>query len=159
MAEHMAIALNQLNNALAKDLKGNIYVPKKHGYFISHLSEWASGEEADIETLKKFTLEKLNASLKKDAPPLADSHGVWSAIGQWMVHLEAEPDVGVDLLQHAAVKVGRAYLQQKKTWPVLIFQILLQRLHAALHADGSRLPAIIRAQFSRGLGLMKVSRH
>lgn len=147
MAEHMAIALNQLNNALAKDLKGNIYVPKKHGYFISHLSEWASGEEADIETLKKFTLEKLNASLKKDASPMLDAHGVWSAIGLWMMHLEAEPDVGVDLLQHAAVKVGRAYLQQKKNLASFDFSDLLQRLHAALHADGSRLPAIIRAQF------------
>ena len=147
LAQHMQVALTQLAQALAKDLKGNIYVPKKHGYFISHLSEWASGEEADLDTLKKFTLEKLNASLKKDAPPLLDAHGVWSAIGQWMMHLETEPDVGVDLLQHAAVKVGRAYLQQKKNLASFDFSDLLQRLHAALHADGSRLPAIIRAQF------------
>lgn len=147
MSEHMSTALHQLNHAMAKDLKGNIYVPKKHGYFISHLSEWASGEEADLDTLRKFTLEKLNASLKKDAAPLSDAHGVWSAIGQWMAHLDAEPDVGVDLLQHAAVKVGRAYLQQKKNLASFDFSDLLQRLHVALHADDSRLPAIIRAQF------------
>ena len=147
LAQHMQTALMQLAKSLDKDLKGNIYLVKKHGYFISHLSEWASGEEADIDTLKKFTFEKLTSSLKKDAAPINDDHGVWAAIGTWIDHLEAEPDVGVDLLQHAAVKVGRAYLQQKKSLASFDFSDLLQRLHAAIHAPGSRLPTIIRAQF------------
>ena len=147
LADHMQIALTQLAKALDKDLKGNIYLAKKHGYFISHLSEWASGEEADIDTLKKFTLEKLNASLKKDAAPIEDANGVWTAIGHWIDAVEAEPQVGEDLLQHAAVKVGRAYLQQKKNLASFDFSDLLQRLHAAIHVPGSRLPAIIRAQF------------
>lgn len=147
LATHMQIALTYMANALDKDLKGNIYVVKKHVYFVSHLSEWASGEEADIEVLKKFTLEKLNASLKKDAPPIEDLSGVWSAIGEWMAQRDAEPNVGIDLLQHAAVQVGRAYLQQKKRLASFDFSDLLQRLHAALHASGSRLPDIIRAQF------------
>ena len=147
LATHMQVALTQLAKALDKDLKGNIYVVKKHGFFISHLSEWASGEEADIDTLKKFTFEKLNASLKKDAAPIEDANGVWTAIGHWMTHLDAEPDVGLDLLQHAAVKVGRAYLLQKRSLASFDFSDLLQRLHAALHAPGSRLPAMIRSQF------------
>jgi len=147
LATHMQSALSLMAKALDKDLKGNIYVVKRHAYFVSHLSEWASGEEADIETLKKFTLDKLNASLKKDVPPMDDVHGVWAAIGAWMVQRDAEPDVGLDLLQHAAVQVGRAYLQQKKRLASFDFSDLLQRLHAALHAPGSRLPHLIRAQF------------
>ena len=144
---NMADVLSRLANALQKDLKGNIYVPKKHHFFISHLSDWASGEDADLDALEKFTFEKLNASLKKDANPLDDSHGVWTAIGHWMAELQLEPDVGVDLLQHAAVKVGRNYLQQKRSLASFDFSDLLQRLHAALHAPGNRLPELIREQF------------
>ncbi|WP_090131072.1 exodeoxyribonuclease V subunit beta [Limnohabitans sp. Rim11] len=147
LASNMQVALHQMVHALANDLRGNIYLARRHGYFISHLSEWASGEEADIDTLKKFTFEKLNGSLKKEADPIEDPHGIWSAIGQWMSCIDAEPKVGVELLQHAAVKVGRAYLHQKKNLASFDFSDLLQRLHAALHVPGSRLPEIIRAQF------------
>jgi exodeoxyribonuclease V beta subunit len=138
LADHMQIALTQLAKALEKDLKGNIYLAKKHGYFISHLSEWASGEEADIDTLKKFTLEKLNASLKKDAAPIEDANGVWTAIGHWIDAVEDEPQVGEDLLQHAAVKVGRAYLQQKKNLASFDFSDLLQRLHSCARQSIAR---------------------
>ena len=147
LADHLQTALAQLSKALEKDLKGNIYVAKKHAYFLSHLSEWAAGEEADIDTLQKFTYEKLNASLKKDAKPIDDANGVWTAIGQWVAALETEPNVGEDLLKHAAAKVGRAYLEQKKNLASFDFSDLLQRLHAAIHVPGSRLPAMIRAQF------------
>ena len=147
LVDNMQNALSKLAAALSKDLKGNIYIPKKHDFFIRHLSEWASGEAADLEALQKFTFEKLNNSLKKDAAPIDDAHGVWHAIGDWMAEIEREPDVGVHLLQHAAIKVGRAYLQQKKNLASFDFSDLLQRLHRALHAQDSRLPEMIRAQF------------
>ena len=147
LQNNMADVLTRLANALQKDLKGTIYVPKKHNFFISHLSEWASGEDADLDVLEKFTIEKLKASLKKDASPLDDSHGVWTAIGQWTTERQLEPDVGVYLLQHAAVKVGRNYLQQKRNLASFDFSDLLQRLHAALHASGNRLSEMILAQF------------
>ncbi len=147
MATHSQDASKQMRHALANDLRGNIYLARRHDYFISHLSQWASGEEGDLETLKKFTLEKLNASLKVNANPVSDPHGIWTALGNWMSHLDAKPDVGVDLLQHAAVKVGRAYWHQKKNLASFDFSDLLQRLHTALHVTGSRLPDLIRAQF------------
>ena len=140
-------ALDQLAKSLENDLNRNHYRANKHAYFLRHLSEWASGEEADIDVLSKFTAEKLNASLKGGAKPIDHSHGVWTAIGNWMAERQGEPQVGVNLLQHAALKVGRAYSQQKRSLASFDFSDLLQRLHAALHAPASRLPQIMRTQF------------
>jgi exodeoxyribonuclease V beta subunit len=147
LSDHLQEVLSKLAQAFQKDLKANIYVPKKHAFFISHLSEWAAGEEADLETLKKFSLQKLRGSLKKDASPIDDTRGVWQAIEDWLLVLGEEPAIGDNLLQHAAVKVGRAYLQQKRNLASFDFSDLLQRLHVALHTPGSRLPELIRQQF------------
>ena len=106
LSDHLQEVLSKLAQAFQKDLKANIYVPKKHAFFISHLSEWAAGEEADLETLKKFSLQKLRGSLKKDASPIDDARGVWQAIEDWLLVLAEEPAIGDNLLQHAAVKVG-----------------------------------------------------
>ena len=145
--KNLSPSLEALAKALAKDLNGNKYRAKNHAYFLSHLEAWAHGEEADISTLEKFTIEKLNAGLKKGAQPMDDSQGVWRTLGEWMDEYQNEPQVGVDLLQHAALKVGRAYSQQKRNLATFDFSDLLQRLHAALHAPGSRLPHIIREQY------------
>ena len=144
---HQQEVMSKLAQAFQKDLKANIFQPKKHAFFISHLTEWAAGEEADLETLKKFSLQKLSDSLKKDASPLDDSRGVWQAMGEWLKFLEEEPQIGLNLLQHAAVTVGRAYLLQKKNLASFDFSDLLQRLHRALHAPDSRLPDLIREQY------------
>ena len=140
-------ALDLLNKALENDLNRNHYRVNKHAYFLRHLSDWASGEEADMDALSKFTYEKLNAGLRGGANPIDNAHGVWTAIGLWMAERQSEPEVGVNLLQHAALKVGRAYLLQKRSLASFDFSDLLQRLHAALHAPDSRLPQIVRAQF------------
>ena len=140
-------ALDLLNKALENDLNRNFYRVNKHAYFLRHLSDWASGEEADMDALSKFTFEKLNAGLRGGANPIDNAHGVWTAIGLWMAERQSEPDVGVNLLHHAALKVGRAYLLQKRSLASFDFADLLQRLHAALHAPDSRLPQIVRAQF------------
>jgi exodeoxyribonuclease V beta subunit len=140
-------ALDLLSKALENDLNRNLYRVNKHAYFLRHLSDWASGEEADMDALSKFTFEKLNAGLRGGARPIDNAHGVWTAIGLWMAERQSEPEVGVNLLQHAALKVGRAYLLQKRSLANFDFSDLLQRLHAALHAPDSRLPQIVRAQF------------
>ena len=140
-------ALDLLNKALENDLNRNHYRVNKHAYFLRHLSDWASGEEADMDALSKFTYEKLNAGLRGGANPIDNAHGVWTAIGLWMAERQSEPDVGVNLQHHAALKVGRAYLLQKRSLASFDFSDLLQRLHAALHAPDSRLPQIVRAQF------------
>jgi len=140
-------ALDLLSKALENDLNRNLYRVNKHAYFLRHLSDWASGEEADMDALSKFTFEKLNAGLRGGAKPIDNAHGVWTAIGLWMAERQSEPEVGVNLLQHAALKVGRAYLLQKRSLANFDFSDLLQRLHAALHAPDSRLPQIVRAQF------------
>ncbi len=147
LLNNMPHALDLLNKALENDLNRNLYRVNKHAYFLRHLSDWASGEEADMDTLSKFTFEKLNAGLRVGANPIDNSHGVWTAIGLWMAERQSEPDVGVNLLHHAALKVGRAYLLQKRSLASFDFADLLQRLHAALHAPDSRLPQIVRAQF------------
>jgi exodeoxyribonuclease V beta subunit len=144
---NMPQALDLLSKALENDLNRNHYRVNKHAYFLRHLSDWASGEEADMDAISKFTLEKLNAGLRSGANPIDNAHGVWTAIGFWMDERQSEPDVGVNLLHHAALKVGRAYLLQKRSLASFDFSDLLQRLHAALHAPGGRLPQIIRAQF------------
>jgi exodeoxyribonuclease V beta subunit len=100
-----------------------------------------------MDALSKFTFEKLNAGLRGGANPIDNAHGIWTAIGLWMAERQIEPEVGVNLLQHAALKVGRAYLQQKRSLASFDFSDLLQRLHAALHAPNSRLPQIVREQF------------
>ena len=140
-------ALDLLCKALENDLNRNLYRVNKHAYFLRHLSDWASGEEADMDALSKFTFEKLNAGLRGGAKPIDNAHGVWTAIGLWMAERQSEPEVGVNLLQHAALKVGRAYLLQKRSLANFDFSDLLQRLHAALHAPDSCLPQIARAQF------------
>ena len=147
MLTNMPHALDLLSKALENDLNRNHYRVNKHAYFLRHLSDWASGEEADIDAISKFTLEKLNAGLRSGANPIDNAHGVWTAIGLWMAERQSEPDVGVNLLNHAALKVGRAYLLQKRSLASFDFSDLLQRLHAALHAPDGRLPQIIRAQF------------
>jgi exodeoxyribonuclease V beta subunit len=147
LLNHMPSALDQLAQALETDLNRNHYRVIKHAYFLRHLSEWASGAEADLDALAKFTAEKLKASLRAGAKPVDNSHGAWSAIGDWMAERQREPEVGVHLLQHAALKVGRAYAQQKRSLACFDFSDLLQRLHAALHSPESRLPHIIRTQF------------
>jgi len=147
LLNHMPSALDQLAQALENDLNRNHYRVIKHAYFLRHLSEWASGAEADLDALAKFTAEKLKASLRAGAKPVDNSHGAWSAIGDWMAERQREPEVGVHLLQHAALKVGRAYAQQKRSLACFDFSDLLQRLHAALHSPESRLPHIIRTQF------------
>jgi exodeoxyribonuclease V beta subunit len=144
---NMPHALDLLIKALENDLNRNHYRVNKHAYYLRHLADWASGEEPDIDALSKFTLEKLNAGLRSGANPIDNAHGVWTAIGLWMAELQNEPDVGVNLLHHAALKVGRAYLLQKRSLASFDFSDLLQRLHAALHAPDGRLPQIIRAQF------------
>ena len=144
---NMPHALDRLIKALENDLNRNHYRVNKHAYYLRHLADWASGEEPDIDALSKFTLEKLNAGLRSGANPIDNAHGVWTAIGLWMAELQNEPDVGVNLLHHAALKVGRAYLLQKRSLASFDFSDLLQRLHAALHAPDGRLPQIIRAQF------------
>ena len=147
LLSNMPSALDQLARALENDLNRNHYRANKHTYFLQHLSDWASGAEADLDALAKFTAEKLNASLKGGAKPLDHSHGAWQAIGDWMAEQQSQPEVGVHLLQHAALKVGRAYAQTKRSLASFDFSDLLQRLHAALHSPGSRLPQIIRTQF------------
>ena len=140
-------ALDLLSKALENDLNRNHYRVNKHAYFLLHLSDWASGEEADMDALSKFTFEKLNAGMRGGAKPIDNANGVWTAIGLWMAERQSEPEVGVNLLQHAALKVGRAYLLQKRSLASFDFSDLLQRLHAALHAPDSCLPQIVRAQF------------
>jgi exodeoxyribonuclease V beta subunit len=140
-------ALDQLVYALENDLNRNHYRANKHTYFLRHLSDWASGAEADTDALAKFTAEKLKGSLKAGGKPIDHSHGIWHAIGDWMAERQSQPEVGVQLLQHAALKVGRAYTQTKRSLASFDFSDLLQRLHAALHSPGSRLPQIIRTQF------------
>ena len=147
LLSNMPQALDLLKKALENDLNRNQYRVNKHPYFLRHLSEWASGEEADMDALSKFTFEKLNAGLKGGANPIDNAHGVWTAMSDWMAERQNEPEVSGHLLQHAALKVGRAYLLQKRSLASFDFSDLLQRLHAALHAPGSRLPQIVRAQF------------
>ena len=147
LLSNMPSALDQLAHALENDLNRNHYRANKHAYFLRHLSEWASGAEADVDALSKFTAEKLKASLKGGAKPVDNSHGAWSAMSNWLAERQREPEVGVHLLQHAALKVGRAYALQKRSLACFDFSDLLQRLHAALHSPESRLPHIIRTQF------------
>ena len=147
LLSNMPQVLDLLSKALENDLNRNHYRVNKHAYFLRHLSDWASGEEADMDALSKFTFEKLNAGLRGGANPIDNAHGIWTAIGLWMAERQSEPEVGVNLLQHAALKVGRAYLLQKRSLASFDFSDLLQRLHAALHAPDSRLPQIVRAQF------------
>ncbi|MEY3923028.1 MAG: RecBCD enzyme subunit RecB, partial [Pseudomonadota bacterium] len=147
LLSNMSQALDLLSKALENDLNRNHYRVNKHAYFLRHLSDWASGEEAEIDAISKFTLEKLNAGLRSGANPIDNAHGVWTAIGLWMSERQSEPDVGVNLLHHAALKVGRAYWLQKRSLASFDFSDLLQRLHAALHAPDGRLPQIILAQF------------
>ncbi len=147
LLNNMPSALDLLAKALENDLNRNHYRVNKHAYFLRSLSDWASGQEADIEVLAKFTAEKLSASLRAGAKPIDNSHGVWTALSDWLKELQSEPDVGVHLLQHAALKVGRAYSQQKRSLASFDFSDLLQRLHTALNSPGSRLPHIIRTQF------------
>jgi len=120
-------ALDLLSKTLENDLNRNLYRVNKHAYFLRHLSDWASGEEADMDALSKFTFEKLNAGLRGGAKPIDNAHGVWTAIGLWMAERQSEPEVGVNLLQHAALKVGRAYLLQKRSLANFDFSDLLQR--------------------------------
>jgi exodeoxyribonuclease V beta subunit len=153
LLSHMPGALDQLAIALENDLNRNHYRVNKHAYFLRHLADWASGEEADIETLAKFTAEKLQAGLKggggggRGVKLIEHSHGIWEAVSNWLTQRQSQPEVGVHLLQHAALKVGRAYAQQKRSLASFDFSDLLQRLHAALHSPDSQLPAIIRTQY------------
>ena len=131
----------------AKSLKGYLKIwPAK-------LAEWRQGESIVL----------LNKKDKTDAATLLNRFATTALVGKgWAkagvhplfghiealcLHLQTEPDVTTDLLNHAAANVALAYRSAKDQLAQFDFSDLLQCLYYALQAEDGRLAAAIRQQF------------
>jgi exodeoxyribonuclease V beta subunit len=117
------------------------------------LREWAQGEstitmdkknrEATQKILQRFS----QTELVNKGWSAATDHAAFAAIEAFYQHLQAEPDVAADLLQHAATHIAAAYRAAKNQLAQFDFSDLLQRLYYALQAPDGRLAAAIRKQY------------
>ena len=131
----------------AKSLKGYLKIwPAK-------LAEWLQGES--IVLLNKKDKEAATTLLNRFATTAlvgkgwtkAGDHLLFGHIEALCLHLQSEPDVATDLLNHAAVNVALAYRSAKDQLAQFDFSDLLQCLYYALQAPDGRLAAAIRQQF------------
>jgi exodeoxyribonuclease V beta subunit len=77
----------------------------------------------------------------------AGEHLVFGQIEALCMHLQVEPDVATELLNHAACNIALAYRSAKDQLAQFDFSDLLQCLYYALQAEDGRLAAAIRKQF------------
>lgn len=131
----------------AKSLKGYLKIwPGK-------LAEWAQGDsivqmnkkEKDdaVKLLQRFTV----SALGDKGWGKAKDHVAFAHIEALCMHLQSEPDVATDILNHAASEVAAAYRSAKTQLAQFDFSDLLQCLYYALQAPDGRLAAAIRQQF------------
>lgn len=141
-----------LNDAIAaKQIKG--YRKDWPG----KLAEWAQGEPL-LQLSKKerstaqTLLERFTTSTLQDKGwSAAANHIAFAHIQALCDHLNAEPEVGTQLLQHAAKHIASAYTQSKSQLAQFDFSDLLQCLYYALRAPDGRLAAAIRQQYAVAL--------
>ena len=77
----------------------------------------------------------------------AGHHAIFGQIEALCLHLQSEPDVATELLNHAAANVALAYRSAKDELAQFDFSDLLQCLYYALQAKDGRLANAIRQQF------------
>jgi len=111
--------------------------------WLQQMAGWAQGGDMDTVTLARFT-----------TATLVDKG--WAQAAQWPVladiqalhtHLQAEPQVVVDVLAHAAQAIDDAYRSAKAQSAQFDFSDLLQNLYRALQDPDGRLAAAIAAQY------------
>ena len=117
------------------------------------LAEWLQGESIVLlnKKDKKDAIILLNrfatTTLVGKGWSRAGEHPLFGHIEALCLHLQSEPDVATDLLNHAAVNVALAYRSAKDQLAQFDFSDLLQCLYYALQAQDGRLAAAIRQQF------------
>ena len=117
------------------------------------LAQWLQGES--IVLLNKTDKESAVTLLNRFATTVlvskgwgkAGDHAIFGYIEALCLHLQSEPDVATDLLNHAAANVASAYRSAKDELAQFDFSDLLQCLYYALQAKDGRLASAIRQQF------------
>lgn len=112
-----------------------------HGESIVLLNK--TDKKSAVTLLNRFTTPVLVAK----GWAKAVDHSAFGHIEALCLHLQSEPDVATDLLNHAAVNVALAYRSAKDRQAQFDFSDLLQCLYYALQAPDGRLAAAIRQQF------------
>ena len=117
------------------------------------LNEYLQGESIVLlnKTDKKSAVTLLNRFttnlLVAKGWVKAVDHPAFGHFESLCLHLQNEPDVATDLLNHAAVNVALAYRSAKDELAQFDFSDLLQCLYYALQAPDGRLATAIRQQF------------
>ena len=112
-----------------------------HGESIVLLNK--TDKKSAVTLLNRFTTKVLIAKGWAGAV----DHPAFGHIEALCQHLQSEPDVATELLNHAAVHVALAYRSAKDRQAQFDFSDLLQCLYHALQAQDGRLAAAIRQQF------------
>ncbi len=117
------------------------------------LADWAQGESILLlnkaaRSTAQNLLQRFGVStLLNLGWSQAADHAAFGHIQALADHLQAEPDVGAELLQHAATETAQAYRTAKNQLAQFDFSDLLQCLYVALQSPDGRLAAAIRQQF------------
>jgi exodeoxyribonuclease V beta subunit len=131
----------------AKSLKGYLKVwPAKlaqclQGDSIVLLNK--KDKESAVTLLNRFS----TTALVSKGWGKAGGHAIFGHIEALCLHLQSEPDVATELLNHAAANVALAYRGAKDELAQFDFSDLLQCLYYALQAKDGRLANAIRQQF------------
>ena len=117
-----------------------------------HVSGWVQALQAWAEQGRPIPLDKLQrfglTLLQDKGWAQAQDYPMFAHIDTLLSLRKDQPPLKEPLLAHASAQVRLAYQQAKLQQSVFDFQDLLQRLHAALHADqGAMMAAAIRAQY------------
>jgi exodeoxyribonuclease V beta subunit len=107
------------------------------------LHVWAAGADLPDDALAFFAASALQA---KGWAQAAD-WPLFTALGAWHQHQQAQPQVLEAVLAHAAFEVGHAYQQAKAQAAQFDFSDLLQKLYHALHASDGRLAQTVASQY------------
>ncbi len=151
-----AAARSACTPALSATLADVVAAKLLKGYRVAwpvNLAEWAAGEPfldlnnkdrtAAQNLLQRFTLQ----TLMDKGWAQAASYPAFAHIEALCAHMQAEPEVGEGLLQHAAVHIAEAYRSTKNQLAQFDFSDLLQCLYYALQAPDGRLAEAIRRQY------------
>jgi len=99
--------------------------------------------DSAIKLMERFALTRLQTL----GWTKAVDYPVFGHLEALFLHLQAQPDMAFDLLNHAALHVDQAYRQAKDRSAQFDFSDLLQCLYVALQARDGRLAAAIQQQY------------
>ena len=140
-----------LNDASQNDwLNGTQYKKADFVKKLQQINAWAAGDALTLETLNKFSQQKLQKGLKKayQANSPVFEHTAFHAIDNLVEHCAAEIDIADSITRHAIHWIRTRYDSEKLRIARMTFHDMLTRLDAALKSqNGDKLADVIRQQY------------